>query len=94
MSSAIKILPYYTYEDYCKWEVLSPSTAMKDRNNKFFIYQQQKVKYYIIIDPETNTVEVYVHNGEKYVLDQHNETYHFSFPQNCTAEINFSAIWE
>jgi len=47
-------------------EILSPATALKDRNNKFYIYQEQKVKYYLIIDPETDTVEVYLHNGEKY----------------------------
>jgi len=30
-------------------EVLSPSTALKDRNNKFYQYQAFKITYYIIL---------------------------------------------
>jgi Uma2 family endonuclease len=30
-------------------EILSPSTAMKDRNNKFNIYQQQEIPFYLIV---------------------------------------------
>ncbi len=40
-------------------EILSPATAMKDRNNKFFIYQSQKIPYYIIIDVDKNEIEIY-----------------------------------
>jgi Uma2 family endonuclease len=75
-------------------EILSPATALKDRKNKFFIYREQKVKYYLIIDPETNTVEVYVHNGDTYQQETHAGVYHFTFSQSCSAEINFGAIWE
>ena len=75
-------------------EILSPATALKDRNNKFFIYQEQKVKYYLIVDPETNSVEVYVHNGEKYENISHNNTYDFLFAENCDATIDFNTIWE
>lgn len=75
-------------------EILSPATALKDRNNKFFIYQEQKVKYYLIIDPEINAVEVYTHNGDKYEPTTHAGIYHFTFSQNCAAKINFNTIWE
>jgi Uma2 family endonuclease len=75
-------------------EILSPATALKDRNNKFFIYQEQKVKYYLIIDPETNSVEVHMHNGEKYKSVSHQGSYNFSFSNNCTAQIDFSSIWD
>ncbi len=40
-------------------EILSPSTAMKDRNNKFYIYQSQKISYYLIIDADKNEIEIY-----------------------------------
>lgn len=40
-------------------EMLSPSTAMKDRNNKFYIYQSQKIPYYLIIDADKNEIEIY-----------------------------------
>ena len=75
-------------------EILSPATALKDRNNKFFIYQQQKVKYYLIIDPDTDTTEIYVHGGEKYENVPQQGAYNFSFSNNCTAQIDFSSIWE
>ncbi|PLS19764.1 Uma2 family endonuclease [Bacillus sp. M6-12] len=40
-------------------EVLSPSTALKDRNQKFNLYEQHGVKEYWIIDPIHQTIEVY-----------------------------------
>ncbi|MGG5253357.1 Uma2 family endonuclease [Neobacillus sp. SM06] len=40
-------------------EVLSPSTAQKDRNEKFKKYQQFEVKEYWIVDPNYKIIEVY-----------------------------------
>ena len=52
-------------------EVLSPSTAMKDRNNKFYIYQSQKIPYYIIIDADKNEIEVHhLKDDGKYQLEK------------------------
>ena len=31
-------------------EIISPSTALKDRNNKLNVYQHFGIKYYLIID--------------------------------------------
>lgn len=44
---------------YLVVEVLSPATALKDRNQKFKLYEQHGVKEYWIIDPANKTVEVY-----------------------------------
>ena len=41
-------------------EILSPSTANTDRNQKFKIYQESKVSHYWIIDPTAQTLEEYV----------------------------------
>ena len=182
MSSAVKILPHYTYEDYCQWEgrweliegipyamspapaprhqwissnikgelrnaikqsgcsnckvydfidikvaedtilqpdalvvcneiikpfldfpaaivveVLSPSTAMKDRNNKFYIYQSQKIPYYIIVDTDKNEIEIYqLSQDGKYVLKEISDSNSFTFTpdSNCTIEVMLSNIWE
>lgn len=45
-------------------EILSPSTAMKYRNSKFYIYQLQKIPYYILIEPDKNELEIYRLNEE------------------------------
>ncbi len=182
MSSAVKILPYYTYEDYCRWEgrweiiegipyamspapaprhqwvssnikselrnaikktgcknckvydfidikisedtilqpdavvvckditkafldfpaalvveILSPSTAMKDRNNKFTIYQSQKIPYYLIIDVEKNEIEIYLLKEDgKYYLENisTNLPYTFHLDSDCSADVLLNNIWE
>lgn len=40
-------------------EVLSPSTALKDFNEKFNLYQKYGVNEYWIVDPGNETVHVY-----------------------------------
>ena len=77
-------------------EVLSPSTALKDRHTKFAIYQSQRIKYYLIISPETEEVEVYQLENDKYELSikGHSVNYNFSFPDNCTISIDFGEIWK
>ena len=41
-------------------EVLSPSTASKDTVKKMALYQRVGVREYWIVDPERNTVHVYI----------------------------------
>jgi Uma2 family endonuclease len=48
------------------FEVLSPATSRKDRGIKYRLYEEAGVKYYCIVDPETNSVEKYVLQEEKY----------------------------
>ena len=40
-------------------EILSPSTALRDRNKKYHLYEGQGVKYYLTIDAEKETIEVF-----------------------------------
>jgi Uma2 family endonuclease len=77
-------------------EILSPSTAMKDRNNKFYIYQAFKIPYYIIIDVEKNSSEIYhLKADDKYALENViDNTYPFILDDTCTVNINLSKIWE
>ncbi len=41
-------------------EILSPSTAVKDLNNKYQLYEAKGVKEYWIIDPSNNYLTVYL----------------------------------
>ena len=78
-------------------EILSPSTAMKDRNNKFYIYQSQQIPYYIIVDTEKNTVEIYHLDAEgKYQLQPflQTEPFTFLFEDNCSVDVILDNIWQ
>jgi len=50
-------------------EILSKSTARKDRAEKFFAYEKYGVKEYWIVTPETKSVEVYLRKDNKLLLD-------------------------
>jgi hypothetical protein len=52
------------------------------------------VKYYLIIDPELNAVEIYTHDGEKYQKSPASDSCNFSFENDCKATIDFTNIWE
>lgn len=47
-------------------EVLSPSTAHKDRGVKFDLYEKHGVREYWLVDPEGRYVEVYRREGERF----------------------------
>ena len=49
-------------------EVLSPSMAERDRGVKFEDYAAHGVMEYWILDPEAETIEQYVLDGERYAL--------------------------
>ncbi|GAA4744033.1 Uma2 family endonuclease [Flavisolibacter ginsenosidimutans] len=179
MSSAVKILPYYTYEDYVQWEgrwelidgipyamspaptpkhqmiantlgalfylalknckhckayqfvdfkiaehtivqpdisilcrpttkkfvdfppslvveILSTSTALKDRHAKSTLYRQQDIPFYLIVSTDTEETEVYVLENGEYVLKQKGKEfqYSFQFEEGCEATIDFAEIWK
>ncbi len=76
-------------------EILSPSTALKDRHSKFDIYENQRIPYYLIVSPDTEEVEVFVLENDKYVLQQkgRNIEFDFSFESECKTSIDFKEIW-
>ena len=47
-------------------EIISPSTQRHDRVTKFNLYQQAGVKEYWIVDPDTETVQVYLLEDGQY----------------------------
>jgi Uma2 family endonuclease len=75
-------------------EVLSPTTALKDRHTKYGIYESQGVKYYIIIAPEKEEAEINELIDGEYHLKQSgkNFVHEFFFPE-CTARVDFKEIW-
>ncbi len=51
-------------------EVLSPSTAYYDLRKKYKVYERHGVKEYWIVDPEEETVEIYVVKEGRFTLHQ------------------------
>ena len=76
-------------------EVLSPSTALKDRNSKYHLYEEAGVPYYLIIDHEKSLVEVYRLADGAYQLESVNpkELYTFYF-SGCSTSILLDDIWQ
>ncbi len=63
-------------------EILSVSSALKDRQVKFEIYQEQGVQYYILADPELKTFQIFLLAGGKY--HEKNEMKKFSIHDDCS----------
>ena len=76
-------------------EILSPSTAYKDRHEKFELYEQEGVKYYLIIDPQFKKVEVFELISGKYQLSAiPPDSFSFNLEEGCHFSVDFDGIWE
>ena len=75
-------------------EILSPSTASRDRKIKFNLYESQGVMYYLILSPESRKVEIYQWENGKYALKLRGRDLSFTFLlAGSKARIDFSLIW-
>jgi len=86
--------PFVTVTPSIVFEVLSPSTKKKDLNLKYSIYEQQGVKYYVIVDPFKDIASVYKFVEGKYelALATGSETLEFETGL-CNFVFDFSKIW-
>ena len=77
-------------------EVLSASTAMKDLNSKFLIYQSQKVPYYLIVDPEKEILEIFKIEADTYIKSFSGSKGNFTFNlgTHCSSSIEIAEVWE
>jgi len=71
-------------------EVLSPSTAKKDKTVKFNIYEKQKVNFYIIVNIKKKVAEIFELKNNKYnkVGDFSKNKYSFEFDE-CNLNFDF-----
>ena len=76
------------------FEILSPSTQKKDRNEKYHLYEDEGIKYYVIVDSQTKIAEIYLLENGKYTLDKkiNNTDYLFDI-DDCKIEFEFKNIW-
>jgi len=71
-------------------EVLSASTSMKDKNIKYKLYEEQKVKYYILANPDTQTCDIFELQNGIYVAV--NEAKKFVLQDDCKMEFDISTF--
>lgn len=75
------------------FEILSPSTKRKDKTVKFELYQNQGVKYFVLVDPESETIEAYMlDSNKKYKAIPSGETLNFDF-EGCPVSLDMSLVW-
>ena len=76
-------------------EVISKSTAKRDENFKFELYEKEKVKYYILAYPDDLSAKVYKLVDGKYDKegDFSNESYDFE-ETLCGASVNFDNVFK
>ncbi len=76
------------------FEVLSPSTAEKDRRTKYGIYEGEGVVYYCIVDPEDGVARIFHLQDGRYVKqpDVTAETVEFNLGK-CQVTLDFARIW-
>ncbi|MEO8415470.1 MAG: Uma2 family endonuclease [Ginsengibacter sp.] len=77
-------------------EIVSPATALKDRHTKFSLYEKFGMKYYLIVDGEKNTVEIYSLENSKYILQRNSQEtpFTFSLEKDCQIEVLVKNFWE
>jgi len=75
-------------------EVLSPSTASKDRGEKMELYRTQGVKYYCIVDGQFKKIEIYeLLNNSYEPVSVNPGSFQFTLDSG-KANINFDNVWE
>ena len=85
---------YLTFPPSIIFEILSPSTAEKDKTIKYEIYQGQGVKYYIIVNPKTKTLEVFELLKGKYTKIREIKNNKIKFDlTSCKINFDFNKIW-
>ena len=76
-------------------EVISKSTAKRDEQTKFKLYEEEGVKYYVIVYPNDLKAKVYkLENGHYLkVGDFLTDSYTFE-ESSCKASVDFGAVFE
>ena len=74
------------------FEILSPSTARKDKTEKFELYQSQRVKYYVMVNPDTQEIELFQLINGVYIKQNFENNFIFEI-EECSVDIDFKSIW-
>jgi Uma2 family endonuclease len=82
---------YYDKAPQLVVEILSPSTRLKDLHNKYDLYQNFGIAYYIIIDPSSKEIFVYHLMNAKYTLQTY--PYEFTLKDGCRINVDLGRVY-
>ncbi len=76
-------------------EIVSPTSAKRDEEIKFDLYEMEKVKYYILLYPEDLKAKIFGLQQNKYekIVDLLEGSFAFRNLE-CTAKIDFDFVFE
>jgi Uma2 family endonuclease len=77
-------------------EILSPSTALKDRHVKYELYEQMGVAWYLIVDADKEIVEIYqlVAGVYQSITYQPGEPFVLALADGCAMTLDWTSIWQ
>ncbi len=76
-------------------EIISKATAKRDEKYKFEIYEQEKVKYYILVYPDDLVAKVYKLKDSKYDKEGDFTTESYNFDNTtCKISLDFNKIFK
>jgi Uma2 family endonuclease len=75
-------------------EILSKSTEEKDRSIKYYYYEQEGVRYYLMVDVKKKSLEIYELVKGKYQLQPYQNSFEFQLDENCKISPQLNNIWE
>lgn len=74
-------------------EILSPSTALKDRHTKYEIYQKQGILFYLIVDTDKQSIEIYHLINGSYQLDPSVKSPVLALASDCVITPDLSNVF-
>jgi len=85
---------YLTKTPEMIFEILSPSTASKDRTLKYELYRDAGVKYYIIVHPIEKSLEIFLLDKQNYrsLGSFSSGSYKFEITE-CSFDFQIEKIW-
>lgn len=86
---------YLTRAPQLIFEILSPSTAHKDRTLKFDLYEREGVLWYVLVDAQDQVVHIFQRIDGRYqkMADISDAPFTFSW-QDCAISIDIKELWE
>ncbi len=72
-------------------EIFLPATRLKDRNTKFQLYEQAGVKFYLMVDPDLRTIEIFQLVDNRYA--QQDGLEQFALTSSCSLQVSLATIF-